>query len=384
MVLPYLGFASLVLYLGLLGAKAYLSLRAAAQAPHGICDQTTLTVLQPILSGDPALEQTLQHNLKVAPPWANFLWLIDETDTVARQLAQTLIEETDHAVQVILCPAVPPRVNPKAFKLEYALAQVNTPYLAVLDDDTQLETNTLGIGLFRLQEGELFTGLPYYLKGTTGWSELTAHFVNNNSILTYLPLLNFFSPLSLNGMFYIIKTATLQSMGGLTPILYDLCDDYALAKLVKQHQSRIIQGITPVAIQTSVADARSYGTLMHRWFVFAQTLVFDQPLPIQALLLLCLGLPPLLLWLSLLSLFTPYLGALCLLGVLLIRHGTIRHLHHKIFARSVDFSFGMSLISELLQPFHLVHALVDHRIRWRNRLIQVEKNGTFSYQEPCS
>lgn len=382
MVLPCLGFASLVLYLGLLGAKAYLSLRAAAQAPHGTVDHATLTVLQPILSGDPALGQTLQHNLHVAPPWANFLWLIDETDAVARQLAQTLMEATDCAVQVILCPAVPPRVNPKAFKLEYALTQVKTPYLAVLDDDTQLEPDTLGIGLFRLQEGELFTGLPYYLKGTTGWSELTAHFVNNNSILTYLPLLNFFSPLSLNGMFYLIRTETLRSMGGFTPILYDLCDDYALAKLVKQHGGRIIQGITPVALQTSVADASSYGTLMHRWFVFAQTLVFDQSLPIQALLLLFLGLPPLLLWLSLLSLFIPYLGALCLLGVLLIRHGTIRYLHHKIFARSVDFSFGMSLISELLQPFHLVHALVDHRIRWRNRLIQVEKNGTFSYQEP--
>lgn len=376
------GLASLILYLGLLWLKAYLSLRAAKQEPHGFKADEAITILQPILSGDPFLDKALQHNLSVAPIWAKFLWLIDEADDTARQLAQTLIDNTDQSVHVILCPAVPPAVNPKAFKLEYALSHVETPYIAVLDDDTLLESDTLSIGLFRLQDGDLFTGLPYYLQGFTHWSELTAHFVNNNSILTYLPLLNFFNPISLNGMFYLTSTETIRKMGGFTPILQDLCDDYALARSIKQHNGRIIQGTTPVAIQTNVPDIRSYFKLMHRWFTFAQVLVFDQPKPIQALLFLFLGLPPILLWLSLISLLSFQLGIFCLVIALIIRHLTIRYLHHQIFAQSVAFSFFLSIISELLQPFHLIHALIDKRIRWRNRFIRVESNGKFAYEEP--
>lgn len=382
MLILYLGIAALILYLGLLWVKAYLSLRSANREPKELQENATVTILQPILSGDPFLEKTLQHNLRVAPTWANFLWLIDENDNVARQLAQILIEKTDKSVRVILCPAVPPRVNPKAFKLQYGLSQIETPYMAVLDDDTLLESNTLGISLFRLQDGEIFTGLPYYLQGSTGWSNLTAHFVNNNSILTYLPFLNFFDPISINGMFYIMQTETLRQMGGFTPILHDLCDDYALARLVKHQGGRIIQGTTPMAIQTSVPDAQSYFRLMHRWFVFAQTLVFDQPALTQALLLLFLGVPPILLWIGALSLISSYLGGLCLVVILIIRYVAIRHLHHRIFDRPVIFSFFVSVASELLQPFHLTQALVNRRIRWRNRLIRVEHNGKFSYDEP--
>lgn len=379
---PLIGITFLTLYLGLLWAKAFLSLRSAKQAPQGLKTEDNVTILQPILSGDPFLETALQHNLQVVPSWARFFWLIDEADEKARRLAQTLIRTTDKSIQIILCPAVPPRINPKAFKLEYALPHIETPYLAVLDDDTLLAPDTLDIGLFRLQEGEIFTGLPYYLKGSTRWSELVAHFVNNNSILTYLPLLNFGQPISLNGMFYLMSTATLRQMGGFKPIWHSLCDDYALARAVKQQGGRIIQGTTPVAIQTTVPTAKSYVALMHRWFVFAQTLVFDQPAPTQASLLLLLGAPPILLWIGLLSLVGSAMGLLCLLAVLIIRHLTIRHLHHQIFARPVAFSCLVSVASELLQPLHLTHALMSRRIRWRNRLIRVERSGDFAYDEP--
>ena len=379
MILTIVGTTAILLYLSLLEVKAYLCLRTAKREPQGERQQDTITILQPILSGDPLLGNALQHNLSTAPTWAKFLWLIDEADEVARHLAQTLIQDTDQ-VEVMLCPPVPPRVNPKAFKLEYALAQVKTPYLAVLDDDTMLEPQSLSCGLFRLQDGEIFTGLPYYLEGSTYWSALTAHFVNNNSILTYLPTLNFSKPISINGMFYIMSTETLQKMGGYTSILNDLCDDYALARLIKQHNGNIIQGTTPVAIQTSAPNAASYVRLMHRWFVFAQTLLFDQSIPSQALLLLFLGMPPILLWIGLISLCSSAFGLLSLFVVLLIRYTTIRYLHQLIFKQPVIFSFWMSLVSELLQPFHLTHALIEKRITWRSRLIQIKKDGTFTYE----
>ena len=380
MLLTLIGTTALLLYLGLLVGKAFLGLRIANREPQGTHDQESITIVQPILSGDPFLETALRHNLRTAPPWATFLWLIDEDDAIARHLAATLLPTTAQA-SVLLCPPVPPRVNPKVFKLEYALPQIQTPYFAVLDDDTLLQPQTLSQGLFRVQAGEIFTGLPYYLPGATLWSALTAHFVNNNSILTYLPVLNVLPPISINGMFYIMSTATLRQLGGYTPILHDLCDDYALARLVRQREGRIIQGTTPIAIQTSVPNAAGYLRLMHRWFVFAQTLLADQPIPTQVLLLLVLGLPPILLWIAILSLCTSVIGVGALLIVILIRYGMLRYLHQTIFKQSVTFSFWMSLVSELLQPLHLTHALIDHRIVWRTRLIQVEKDGTFAYEE---
>ncbi|MBE9138007.1 glycosyltransferase [Nodosilinea sp. LEGE 07088] len=381
--LPFqlIGMAALTAYLGLLQLKLFLSLRYQAQEPQSLPIEGKTTILQPILSGDPLLEEMLRSNLDIAPDWVDFFWLIDENDNGARQIAETLIKEGNASVQVILCPAVPPQINPKTFKLGIGLTQVNTPYIGVLDDDTRMEADTLGHGLARLQEGDIFTGLPYYLNGPTRWSELTAHFVNNNSILTYLPLLAFMRPISLNGMFYLMPTKTLHQVGGFEPILPYLCDDYALARMLTLNRSRIVQGTTPVAIQTCVADAKAYVGLMHRWFVFAQVLVFDQTMGTQALLMLFLGAPPILLWIGLVSLASSYFGMLWLLAVLIVRHMTIRSLHHQIFQREIDFSFWMSIASELLQPIHLVHALLDKRIRWRNRVIQVAADGKFFYRQ---
>ena len=63
-------------------------------------------------------------------------------------------------------------------------------------------------------------------------------------------------------------------MGGFAPIAGQLCDDYALASLVKQHGGTIRQGITPQYLQTTVAGPSQYVRLMHRWFLFANPFTF--------------------------------------------------------------------------------------------------------------
>ena len=186
------------------------------------------------------------------------------------------------------------------------------------------------------------------------------HFVNNNSIMTYLSLLPVVGPLSINGMFYVMRTETMRSLGGFSSIQERLCDDYALARLLLDSGRRIHQGSVPQYLCTSVTGIRHYSQIMHRWFVFAAALVRDQRPAVQLLLLAALGLPPLLLWTALIATFWLLLsswfapaGAPCAalaavaLGVTLrVRHVLIRFLHRRCFDREVRFRFFLSIVSE--------------------------------------
>ena len=119
--------------------------------------------------------------------------------------------------------------------------------------------------------------------------------------MTYLSLLPVVGPLSINGMFYVMRTETMRSLGGFSSIQERLCDDYALARLLLDSGRRIHQGIVPQYLCTSVTGLRHYAQIMHRWFVFAAVLVRDQRPAVQLLLLAALGLPPLLLWTGLIA-----------------------------------------------------------------------------------
>lgn len=339
----------------------------------------TLTILQPILSGDPALTETISANLDHATNETQFIWLVDDNDTVGQEIANKLRDKTSKQVQIITCPPCPANNNPKVFKLQQALPLLETEFTAVLDDDTILGENQISQAIGELSQCDVYTGLPSYTCDGNAWSSLLAHFVNNNSIVTYVPLLNFFRPVSINGMFYVLRTSTLKKWDGWSETMSELCDDYAFSKLAHRHGARIRQGLSIQRVGTSVTDARHYRQLMHRWFLFAELLVRDQPIPIQLLLLILLGLPPLLLWGSLCCLAVEPAGGILVISLLVLRHAEIRLLHRHIFRFSPQFSMWRSLVSELLQPIHALHAFFQKTIIWRSRRIRVHRDGTFSY-----
>ena len=79
-----------LLYLSLLGFKTAYALVALANMPEthsaakrfrvsGESAQAEVTIVQPLLSGDPRLQQVLATNLQTLPEQA-FLWLIDRDD----------------------------------------------------------------------------------------------------------------------------------------------------------------------------------------------------------------------------------------------------------------------------------------------------------------
>ncbi|HET8799078.1 MAG TPA: glycosyltransferase [Thermoanaerobaculia bacterium] len=377
-----LAFAAMLAYVAILAMKVVLARRWISAHPETETRDTPITILQPILGGDPALGDALRTNLANAPRSARFLWLVDEDDAEGQRVTAAI---DDARVTILRCAPPHDAENPKTAKLARALAHVATPYLAVLDDDTILSPAHLGRAIHALDSCTLYTGLPRYLPGANVWSSLVTQFVNDNAVQTYLALLPLLPPLSINGMFYAMKTEELRAIGGFAPIVTKLCDDYALAALVKRTGGTIRQGITPQFLRTTVRDARHYAALMHRWFLFANVLLRDQPATTQLLLFVFLGLPPLLFALSFLALAGGAIPMLALAGLLIARHAAIGMLAAPFDEKPRPIAAALlSVLSELLQPLHWLHATVRHTMRWRTRTIRLAHDGTFAFLPPVA
>jgi ceramide glucosyltransferase len=356
-----------------------------------------VTVVQPILSGDPQLSETLGKVLRVLPESVYVYWLVDQSDpealAITRQLAPDasvhaifesrveFVSETTR-VRILICPDSAPDVNPKSFKLAMALRTVRTNHLVVLDDDTIVDTKTLSTAIRMLDKVALYTGMPRYRRGAGFWSDCVAHFVNNSAALTYLPPLVLFPPISINGMFYAAKTKTLLDVGGFEVIQDSLCDDYALHRLLVTHGLRIYQGKASQEISTSIASVRRYLQLMHRWNLFAWKLACDQPWAIFFYLTLFLGTPPVLLFLlvtgTAISLWWEWRTFLFVcVPVLLMRHALIAAAQWRTFGRSLSMNPWTSIFVEMIQPVPLLSAMVCPWIQWRGRRIRVGAGQRF-------
>jgi ceramide glucosyltransferase len=381
-------------------------------SPGGV-DLSAATIVQPILSGDPDLPAALADNL-AALPQARFLWMIDDDDAEAAAITLKLRDaHPSHRIERRVCAAAPDGVNPKLFKLEASRSAVTDGAFVVVDDDTRLTREGLAALLGVLDTHTLATGLPCYVeRGRDLASRLLAQFVNNNAALTYLPLLAFAGPPTINGMTYAMTPASLDAIGGFAPLWRHLADDLAVARRVIRAGGTICQTPYPQFVATSVRDLRHYRVLMHRWFLFALLLLREQPARWRLAIVLLHGLPPLLLWTMLLAatisvasaglapsamaaasavsgaaapmsgmpaLPPPALAIIPMLSVMVVlalRAVTLIVVQRRLTGRGRH-SPVLSIVSELLQPLHVLHAAVDRRIVWRTRRYAVRANDDF-------
>lgn len=379
---PNLLFVVLAIsYLAILGTKAVLvSIYLVKNRSRGLVLQSQqaaqVAIAQPILSGDPALADTLLRAVESLPREVEFHWLVDRTDQVAIEIAKSIRTRFSN-IHIQEFEESPPHVNPKVFKLQKALERVDRDYFVVMDDDTTVDTTSLAASLDSLAQGyNLYTGLPHYRKAAS-WGRLVSSFVNSSSALTYLPPLVFAPPISINGMFYVVKTNDLKVIGGFVPIQNELCDDYALKKHVANHQWKIQQGTTTQSVGTSVASASAYMRLLHRWNLFGMLLLREQSWHTRIWLALSLGLPPLLLGLTVLCGLIWPINLVGLVGLLVLRHVILVAVNWLVFRKSLSLGIAASVIAEVLQPVHVLHATVAPVIRWRSRLMRVRVGGQF-------
>ena len=359
-------------------------------------DEKKYTIIQPILSGDPRLEEDLTANLKNTIDM-NFIWLVDKSDKVAINTVENILKDKNYSnrIEVYYLDDVPQEVNPKIFKLAQVVDKIKTEYSIILDDDAVIDRKKLDeLSVYEKDKSEwIATGIPfnYNIKGF--YSKLISAFINSNSIFSYFSLSFLKENKTINGMFYILRTDILKKYSAFEEIKYWLCDDLALATYLLLKKVKIIQSTIFCNVRNTVPSLKRYILLMKRWLLFSNVYMKNAfSTKFLFIILLPTLLPTILLF------FSFYLGIDYLVIVLNLFIGKIALFHivrlfiyqgnyeENSFKKSL-FTFSpqtteilYELLSEFLLPFMLIYTLLTPPvILWRNKKIRV-KDGKIHYE----
>ena len=354
------------------------------------------TVLQPILSGDPRLEEDLTANLKNTTDM-KFIWLVDKSDKVAIDTVENILKDKNYSnrIEVYYLDDVPQELNPKIFKLAQVVDKIKTEYSIILDDDAVIDRKKLDeLSVYEKDKSEwIATGIPfnYNIKGF--YSKLISAFINSNSIFSYFSMSFLNENKTINGMFYILRTDILKKYSAFEEIKYWLCDDLALATYLLSKKVKIIQSTIFCNVRNTVPSLKRYILLMKRWLLFSNVYMKNAfSTKFLFIILLPTLLPTILLF------FSFYLGIDYLVIVLNLFIGKIALFHIvRLFIYQGNYeenSFKKSLfvfspqtteilyelLSEFLLPFMLIYTLLTPPvILWRNKKIRV-KDGKIHYE----
>lgn len=354
------------------------------------------TVLQPILSGDPRLEEDLTANLKNTTDM-KFIWLVDKSDKVAINTVKNILKDKNYSnrIEVYYLDDVPQELNPKIFKLAQVVDKIKTEYSIILDDDAVIDRKKLDeLSIYEKDKSEwIATGIPfnYNIKGF--YSKLISAFINSNSIFSYFSMSFLNENKTINGMFYILRTDILKKYSAFEEIKYWLCDDLALATYLLSKKVKIIQSTIFCNVRNTVPSLKRYILLMKRWLLFSNVYMKNAfSTKFLFIILLPTLLPTILLF------FSFYLGIDYLVIILNLFIGKIALFHIvRLFIYQGNYeenSFKKSLfvfspqttellyelLSEFLLPFMLIYTLLTPPvILWRNKKIRV-KDGKIHYE----
>ena len=359
-------------------------------------DEKKYTVLQPILSGDPRLEEDLTANLKNTTDM-KFIWLVDKSDKVAINTVENILKDKNYSnrIEVYYLDDVPQELNPKIFKLAQVVDKIKTEYSIILDDDAVIDRKKLDeLSVYEKDKSEwIATGIPfnYNIKGF--YSKLISAFINSNSIFSYFSMSFLNENKTINGMFYILRTDILKKYSAFDEIKYWLCDDLALATYLLSKKVKIIQSTIFCNVRNTVPSLKRYILLMKRWLLFSNVYMKNAfSTKFLFIILLPTLLPTILLF------FSFYLGIDYLVIILNLFIGKIALFHIvRLFIYQGNYeenSFKKSLfvfspqttellyelLSEFLLPFMLIYTLLTPPvILWRNKKIRV-KDGKIHYE----
>ncbi len=360
----------------------------APAKPSTFPEQTPvrISIVQPILSGDPTMPTCLEESLCVSVAFpVEVLWMVDQDDVEGQRVCRDLIARfPERSIRMILTPPAPSRHSPKLAKLIAGFREAEGNVFCVLDDDTVLAQDSIERCISALDRPGvgLAFGLPYYVSFTNFWSSLVAAFVNSHSLLTYVPYTYLVPPFTINGMFYVIRKETYERIGGFEEILPILADDFAVARHVRQHGYRLAQTTVRHALRNHVHGPGYYFRLVHRWLIFPrETLMrsldgWDRVVAFGMGLAPCFG--PLVL-LAGIACFPGLETVSLFLGYLAYHFAIFAHFNLAYLQHATPWRWCWLVpVVQLALPIQLVIALVmPQRILWRGHRMRIEPGGTF-------
>ncbi|SKB11288.1 Nucleoside-diphosphate-sugar epimerase [Planktothrix sp. PCC 11201] len=347
-----------------------------------------ISILQPILSGDPTLWDCLGHNLALKTSHQlEFIWLIDQNDAPAEMGCRQLMETyADVQIKLISLPPSPNQISPKMFKLIEGVKQAKGNIIAVLDDDTMLPNQAFDQCLPYLEKPDIGVafGLPYYINFSNFWSTLVSSVVNGNNLLTYIPYTYLINPFTINGMFFVIKKEVLEKVNGFAALDKFIVDDYAIAQHFRQRGYQLAQ--TPVChgISTQIQDSTHYFNLITRWFIFPQASIlksshFSELIVFYLTAFIPTMFPSIVLIYSILfpSIYT-LIYVVIYFG---LNYALLNNFNQKYLRNATPKTHIIVLILvQVLLPIHIIITLfLPRKINWRGNIMQLNKDGGFEF-----
>lgn len=334
-----------------------------------------VTVLQPVLSGDPELAATLAVG-PVRAREAQFVWLVDTDDPEGNDIAKRLAARYANALVVV---GRPPRngENPKTLKLIRGLGHSDGQVIVVLDDDTTLPPGAIErLAIAAETSSGLATALPTWGRVPNTASEaLVAGFVDGQGASAYLAMAHLKRNRTINGMAYAVDAGVLQQVGGFEAVGHAVTDDWAIARLFLREGRPIVQTTVPAHVAVTVNGPLEAARLLRRWTVFAHRYVaanLDGAMAGLVLLPAVLPLAGLIL--------SAWTGPIAV-AVWLLLLSARAELHRRL-VRAVGGSGTAPLWSlvaaELALPlFSLSATLRPNRIKWRTRNMRIDGEGIY-------
>ena len=331
-----------------------------------------VTILQPILSGDPALRDRLTANL-AAGDGAHFVWLVDDDDAEGQRIAADLAAGRP-GVRVLSGRPPEDGENPKLLKLIRGAPDAGT--IVVLDDDTVLRPGGALRLAARATEG-LATAIPLWVAPPrTKGEALVAGFINGQGAATYFAMTALGRNRTINGMAYAVRAADLRWLGGFAAAGHEVTDDWAVARLATRRGLPLLQSVEVAEVAVTVPTLPEAFALLRRWMQFAARYLRANMDGALFSLVVLPGLIPLAG--LVLALLTGPLAAILWLGLILSRAAV-----HARLVRALGGPGGgivAAALADLLLPLlSLAAAIAPNRMRWRTRHMDL-RGGRIRYR----
>jgi ceramide glucosyltransferase len=351
---------------------------------------SSVSIIQPILSGDPTLWDCLERNLQMkSHHQIEFVWAIDDDDPDAQIGCRELIARYPEVnVNLVSLPQSPPLFSPKTYKLIAGIERAHGEIIAMLDDDTILADGDLDLAIPYLDRPDIGAafGLPYYINFSNLWSTLVSCVVNSSSLLTYVPYTFITEPFTINGMFYVMKREVLDRIDGFSGLEGAIADDFAIAHHIRSHGYKLAQ--TPVChgISTQIYDAKHYFNILNRWFIFPQVSILKSVSVVELVVFYCSALIPtmvpllIVIYLAIFpSTHTAIYGAIYFaINAYILTEFNRKHLN----GATPDRLIFLLTIVQIIMPFHIIIALISpKKIDWRGNVLALKADGSFEFIE---
>jgi len=347
-------------YLLLLSVRLALAWRYARRAASPPSGHPSAAILQPILSGDPALESWLAANARALGA-EHLYWLVDDDDPPGQTAARNAATPN---VAILTGPGPRDGENPKVAKLDRAFSAIAESIVVVLDDDTRIDATALQSLKSALNHADLVTGLPVFASRGSVFERFIGGFVNGNAVLTYLPSAAVGAQHTINGMIYAARSEELRALGGFAAIRTELTDDYAMARLYESNGKRILQTAVCVDVGMTIRDASHCARVLRRWFLFANRYMRRNASPA---LIILVAVPTVL---PLLGLPFGWPWIAVLFGKALANRLLLWQISRRA-SSPLDLCF--EVLADILSPlFYLSSLFRPQRLSWRSRQIAMD------------